>query len=368
MIVISLLLNFSCEQATDKHKMRDKNKEKGKDKSKQKEEDQNKDKDNSSNQDHLSIQVSSSSNRLEVASKKRKDITPNAYGSMTDADETGLTQSPKGQKSSRFVCYDEKEDEDEENEVNENEGGGEGGVEKGKRKGRGKGKGRDRLFRNDDFNNISIEGDPDLDVEGMWREVGGEIGGEKEKVKRRDDIVVGVKGEGEGGGGEEMNGEEEIGMFKERNSDIGTIKQIERLLRRQSDSKERERGGDERSGYGDFSGEVDSDCSNDTTTSSSSCPSPSPSPSYSSSSSSSPGSMNSAEYSNHGNNSSNCSSSDGDIDALVIKEQEISKMIKLSQSVRHATSYCVMHSFVHTCTHHLLCFSLVINCFSHLSI
>lgn len=344
--------------------MRNNNNNKGKDKSKQKEKDQNKDKDNSSNQDNLSIQVSSSSsNRLKLASKKRKDITPNAYGSMTDADVTGLTQSPKGQKSSRFVCYDEKEDNDdnEEDEEEENEGEGEGregGVEKGK----GKGKGRDRLFRSDDFNNISTEGDPDLDVEGMWREVGGEIGGEKEKVKKRDDIVRVSGGGGDEEGRRGMKGEEGIGMFKGRNSDIGTIKQIERLLRRQSDSKERERGGDERSGFGDFSGEEDSDDSNDTTTLSSSCPSPSPSPSSSSSSSSSPGSMSSGEYSNHDNNNSS-SSSDGDIDALVIKEQEISKMIQLSQSVRHFTLYCVIHSFIHSYMHHLFCFSLVINCF-----
>ena len=345
-------------KAVGKHNMRNKNNYNGKDKSKQKNKDKDKnrdrDEDSSNNQNNLSIQVSSSSNRLKVASKKRKNITPNAYGSMTDADETGLTQSPKGQKSSRFVCYDEKEDED------DNEEGEDGGEE---RKGNvGKGKGQDRLFKNDDFNNISTEGDPDLDVEGMWREVGGEIGGEKEKVKKRDDIVEGVRGRRGGEGGDCQ-----IGVIKERTSDIGTIKQIERLLRRQSDThhalnKEREKGRDERPGYGEFSEEEDSDGSNDTNTSSSSCPSPSPSPfsSSSSPSSSSPGSRSSGEYSNHDNNnsSSSCSGGDGDIDALVIKEQEISKMIQLSQSVCRTTSYCVMPcytvSFIRLCIHSVI--------------
>ena len=380
------------------------------------------------NVDHdkdLSVQVSSSSIKMNDASKKRKNVTPNVFGSMTDADETGLTQSPKGQKSSRLISYNENENEEKDEEKGA-ERGQKGGIrrvrrvggddkekeldkkrrefmdniclnfnlndekyeerndssdvdgeddhdatycvnkieerkERGRVTGKGKGKERHRSAMVNDYNNRSrshceegedIEVDPDLDVEGMWREVAGE--GERDKDGGggvgSEDRIRGKEKESNGDyTGREMEGEGEKRtrdgrIFKMKNDDIATIQPMEGLLNRNIQSNhaprnEKERESDKRNDCAEFSTDEDSDDSNET---SSSSPSPSR---FSAPSSSSPsfslGSMGSYQCNNDdisNSSRSSCSSngssdSNEELDALVIKEQEISKMIQLSQSV-----------------------------------
>ena len=364
------------------------------------------------------------------ASKKRKNVTPNVFGSMTDADETGLTQSPKGQKNSRLISYDENENE----EKDEDEGAGRGqrgGImgcrrvgddddekdndkdrigfinniplnfnlnrkkygernvsgdvdneddhdetyclnkkEERKEKDRVKGKGieRHRSARVNDFNDNSRndceeDGDPDLDVEGMWREVagegerdrdggGGEVGEDKIRVKERNGDYTAGEGQGEE---KARDGR----IFEIENDDIATIQQMEGILKDNAHSnhaQRNEKGREEntRIDYAEFSTDEDSDDSNETSSSSSSSPSPSRFSAASSSSSSSPGSMSSYQCNDDDkSNRSSCSSnSNEEMDALVIKEEEISKMIQLSQSVGHACMpisafHPIVQSFFH---------------------
>ena len=380
---------------------------------------------------HLSVQVSSSSMKMNGASKKRKNVTPNVFGSMTDADETGLTQSPKGQKSSRLISYNENEEKDEEKDEEEGAEGGqreeirrvrrvgdddnekeldkerrdfmnnirlnfnsnnekyeernvssdvddkddhdatyhvnkkenrkERGRIEGKGQGKGKGKEKHRSARVNDYNDRNrshcegedIEGDPDLDVEGMWREVAGEGerdrdgeggGGSEDgirgKEKQSNGDYTGREREGEG---EKRTRDDRI--FEMKNDGIAAVQRMEGILNRDTHNNhaprnEKVRENDRRNDYAEFSTDEDSDDSNETSFSLS----PSLTRfSASSSSSSSPGSMssyqcNNDDISNSNSSRSSCSSngngdSNEELDALVIKEQEISKMIQLSQSV-----------------------------------
>lgn len=412
------------------------------------------------NTDHnkrLSVQVSSSSINMNGASKKRKNVTPNVIGSMTDADETGLTQSPKGHKSSRLISYDENENEekDEDEGAERGQSGGirgcrrvgddddekdndkdkdkidfinsirlnfnlnrkkceerisgdiddeddhdathcvnkkENSKDKGRGKGEGKGKERRRSARVNDFNDRSRNdceedggGDPDLDIEGMWREVAGEGERDRDGGGGGDEDENGIRvkernGDYRGGEGEGEEKARDGRMFGINNNDIATIQQMEGILKHNAHGNhalrnEKGRENDRRNDYAEFSTDEDSDNSNETSSNSStSSSSPSRfSASSSSTSSSSPGSMSSYQCNNgdKSNSSSRSSSSNEELDALVIKEQEISKMIQLSQSVGHAfmpfkSFHATVHSFIHSSLCLLLSLSICLFkfCFS----